>query len=154
MRNVRICPHFHTFRWELQTWPQLLATWLLVASAKTHAWWYQMSLLSLQGTDMETMVQYSSELCIPKHKSCHNDLTPFSDLMRWLKEVDQTVFRDLCQVLIQCSHPRIHPPWPARYPLQPLSHTCTRLGISCEHRRARVFGILGMEVFMFFSQMT
>ena len=68
------------------------------------------SLLSLKGTDMETMVQYSSELCIPKHLACHNDLAPFSDLMRWLKEVDQTVFRDLCQVLIKCSYPQIHPP--------------------------------------------
>ena len=57
-------------------------------------------LFFLQGTDMETVVQYSSELCIPKHRSCHNDLAPFSDLMKWLKEVDQTVFLELCQVLI------------------------------------------------------
>lgn len=49
--------------------------------------------------DMETLVQHSSELCIPKHLACHNDLAPFSDLMKWLKEVDQTVFFELCQVL-------------------------------------------------------
>lgn len=53
---------------------------------------------------METVAQPSSELCIPKHQSCHSDLTPFSDLMKWLKEVDQTVFLELCQVLIQCSY--------------------------------------------------
>ena len=54
---------------------------------------------------METVVQHSSELCIPKHLSCHNDLAPFSDLMKWLKEVDQTVFLELCQVLVQCHLP-------------------------------------------------
>ncbi|XP_020608511.1 exocyst complex component 1-like isoform X2 [Orbicella faveolata] len=53
------------------------------------------------GTDMETVVQHSSELCIPKHLSCHNDLAPFSDLMKWLKEVDQTVFLELCQAYTQ-----------------------------------------------------
>lgn len=47
---------------------------------------------------METLVQHSSELCIPKHLACHNDLAPFSDLMKWLKEVDQTVYLELCQV--------------------------------------------------------
>ena len=58
---------------------------------------------------METVVQHSSELCIPKHLSCHNDLAPFSDLMKWLKEVDQTVFLELCQVLIRCSYLQINP---------------------------------------------
>ena len=49
---------------------------------------------------METVVQHSSELCIPKHLACHNDLAPFSDLMKWLKEVDQKVFLELCQVTL------------------------------------------------------
>ena len=51
-----------------------------------------------QGAEVETVVQHSSELCIPKHLACHNDLAPFSELMKWLKEVDQTVFLELCQV--------------------------------------------------------
>ena len=55
---------------------------------------------SYQGTDLETLVQHSSELCIPKHLACHSDLAPFSDLMKWLKEVDQTVFLELCQVCL------------------------------------------------------
>ena len=64
-----------------------------------------------QGIEPETVVQHSSELCIPKHLACHNDLVPFSDLMKWLKEVDQTVFRELCEVcdsVIVTGHGLLH----------------------------------------------
>lgn len=43
-------------------------------------------------------MKHSSELCIPQHLACHKELTPFTDLMKWLKEVDPPVFMDLCQV--------------------------------------------------------
>ena len=58
-----------------------------------------LKLFCLQGADVEgTVQQYPSELCLPKHSACHNDLAPYSELMKWLKEVDQEVFKELCQV--------------------------------------------------------
>ncbi|RMX37015.1 hypothetical protein pdam_00005051 [Pocillopora damicornis] len=60
-----------------------------------------MEIFTRHSLDVETLVQHSSELCIPKHLACHNDLAPFSDLMKWLKEVDQTVFLELCQAYTQ-----------------------------------------------------
>lgn len=60
-----------------------------------------MDIFTRHGIDLETLVQHSSELCIPKHLTCHNDLAPFSELMKWLKEVDQTVFLELCQAYTQ-----------------------------------------------------
>ena len=56
-----------------------------------------------QGAEVESTLQVSSsELCIPKHSACHNDLEPYSELMKWLKEVDQAVFLELCQVSRGC----------------------------------------------------
>lgn len=52
-----------------------------------------------QGAEVDTApVQHPMDLRIPNHNACHNDLAPFSDLMKWLKEVDQAVFLELCQV--------------------------------------------------------
>ena len=61
-------------------------------------------LLAEQGAEIEgTLQPHSSELYIPKHAACHNDLAPYSELMKWVKEVDQAVFLELCQVSRDCS---------------------------------------------------
>lgn len=105
-------PTYQHWNWPAMRTPNLTAALghVTCSGFRWHPWWW-VSLLSLQGTDMETVVQHSSEMCIPKHLSCHKDLDPFSELMKWLKEVDHTVFQELCQVLIQYSYPQI--------PLQP-----------------------------------
>ena len=57
-----------------------------------------------QGAEVEgTLQPHSSELYIPKHSACHDDLAPYSELMKWVKEVDQAVFLELCQVRRGCS---------------------------------------------------
>ncbi|XP_029188068.2 exocyst complex component 1-like isoform X2 [Acropora millepora] len=54
------------------------------------------------GAEVEgTLQPHSSELYIPKHSACHNDLAPYSELMKWVKEVDQAVFLELCQAYSQ-----------------------------------------------------
>ncbi|XP_068717955.1 exocyst complex component 1-like isoform X1 [Montipora capricornis] len=54
------------------------------------------------GAEVEGTVQQNpSELCLPKHSACHKDLAPYSELMKWLKEVDQEVFKELCQAYSQ-----------------------------------------------------
>ena len=66
-------------------------------------------LLAEQGAEVEgTLQPHSSELYIPKHAACHNDLAPYSELMKWVKEVDQAVFLELCQVSRDCSVSFLH----------------------------------------------
>ncbi|XP_078371204.1 exocyst complex component 1-like isoform X1 [Oculina patagonica] len=75
--------------------------WQLSSEFAQRLKFHLIDIFQRHGTEVETVVQHSSELCIPKHLSCHNDLAPFSDLMKWLKEVDQTVFLELCQAYTQ-----------------------------------------------------
>lgn len=140
-------PTYQHWNWPAMRTPNLTAALghVTCSGFRWHPWWW-VSLLSLQGTDMETVVQHSSEMCIPKHLSCHKDLDPFSELMKWLKEVDHTVFEELCQVLIQYSYPQIHLTSRQISIAAPnkaaTNRTCTRLGICCKDGT----GILGSWV--------
>lgn len=75
--------------------------WKLCSDFARRLKFHLFEIFTRHGIEPETVVQHSSELCIPKHLACHNDLAPFSDLMKWLKEVDQTVFLELCQAYTQ-----------------------------------------------------
>lgn len=46
----------------------------------------------------ETLSRYASELRLPQHHSNHRDLTPYTDLMMWLKNSDLSSFKQLSKV--------------------------------------------------------
>ena len=45
-------------------------------------------------------MKHSSELIIPSHNKIHDELAPYTDLMFWLKEIDNSKFTELIQVVI------------------------------------------------------
>lgn len=53
-----------------------------------------------QGNEMGggTLTLYSQELKLPQHTKCHRELLPYSDLMSWLKAVDNDSFLKLRKV--------------------------------------------------------
>ncbi|KAL4230853.1 Exocyst complex component 1 [Mactra antiquata] len=52
-----------------------------------------------QGNEMgETLSRHSTDLKLPQHKSSHQDLMPYTDLMVWLKQADPHSFRELTMV--------------------------------------------------------
>ncbi|XP_060579982.1 exocyst complex component 1-like isoform X2 [Ruditapes philippinarum] len=52
-----------------------------------------------QGNELgETLSRHSSELKLPQHHSSHRDLTPYTELMAWLKQADHNSFKELAKV--------------------------------------------------------
>lgn len=52
-----------------------------------------------QGNEMgETLSRHAPELRLPQHHSSHRDLTPYTELMAWLKQSDKKSFKDLTKV--------------------------------------------------------
>ncbi|XP_052794557.1 exocyst complex component 1-like isoform X2 [Mya arenaria] len=52
-----------------------------------------------QGNEIgETLSRHSTELRLPPHHSSHRDLTPYTELMAWLKQSDRSSFRQLTKV--------------------------------------------------------
>ncbi|XP_033743453.1 exocyst complex component 1-like isoform X1 [Pecten maximus] len=52
-----------------------------------------------QGNEMgETLSRQTVDFKIPQHHSSHRDLTPYADLMFWLKNADPKSFKELSQV--------------------------------------------------------
>ncbi|XP_013397565.1 exocyst complex component 1 isoform X1 [Lingula anatina] len=52
-----------------------------------------------QGNEMsETLSRHATDLKLPPHHSCHRDLTPYAELMMWLKEADPQSFQQLAKV--------------------------------------------------------
>lgn len=53
----------------------------------------------LQGNEMgETLSRFANELKLPQHHSSHRDLTPYADLMLWLKNANFNSFVKLSKV--------------------------------------------------------
>ncbi|XP_052277522.1 exocyst complex component 1-like isoform X2 [Dreissena polymorpha] len=60
---------------------------------------YLNNLFIHQGNEMgETLSRQSSDLRLPPHNSSHRDLTPYTELMAWLKQSDRDAFRQLTKV--------------------------------------------------------
>lgn len=58
-----------------------------------------MILTYLQGNELgETLSRHASELKLPQHHSSHRDLTPYTELMAWLKQADPRSFKELTKV--------------------------------------------------------
>uniref|UniRef100_A0A0L8GAK2 Exocyst complex component Sec3 PIP2-binding N-terminal domain-containing protein n=1 Tax=Octopus bimaculoides TaxID=37653 RepID=A0A0L8GAK2_OCTBM len=56
-------------------------------------------LIVLQGNEMgETLSRFANELKLPQHHSSHRDLTPYADLMLWLKNANFNSFVKLSKV--------------------------------------------------------
>ncbi|XP_053398468.1 exocyst complex component 1-like isoform X2 [Mercenaria mercenaria] len=52
-----------------------------------------------QGNELgETLSRHASELKLPQHHSSHRDLTPYTELMAWLKQADPRSFKELAKV--------------------------------------------------------
>lgn len=52
-----------------------------------------------QGNEMgETLSRHAPELKLPQHHSSHRDLTPYTELMAWLKQADPKSFKELTKV--------------------------------------------------------
>ena len=55
--------------------------------------------LFVKGNEMgETLSRHASELKLPQHHSSHRDLTPYTELMAWLKQADHNSFKELAKV--------------------------------------------------------
>lgn len=49
----------------------------------------------------ETLSRHATELKLPQHHSSHRDLTPYTELMAWLKQTDKISFKELTKVSTQ-----------------------------------------------------
>ena len=58
--------------------------------------------LYYQGNELgETLSRQTADFKLPQHHSSHRDLTPYAELMLWLKQADNKSFVELSKVHIQ-----------------------------------------------------